>query len=127
MGKVELNDAELVTAIAALRDVSAEQREATLLELENDHGKEAVGRARALLAVEERAAEITAELETAPAVVAIESPRVEAPQQVKQAIAEMKEKSADGKPGFTVKVFTTEEELKRIAELAGIFGSDNAF
>ena len=64
MGKVELNDAELVTAIAALRDVSAEQREATLLALEQDHGKEALTRARSLLAVvEERAAEITADLE----------------------------------------------------------------
>jgi hypothetical protein len=66
MAKVELSDAELVTAIAALRDVSAEQQEAALLALEQDHGKEAVGRARSLLAVvEERAAEITADFERA--------------------------------------------------------------
>src|SRR5262249_32302858 len=60
-------EAELMTIIEALKDVSPEEREAAYSTLEKDHGVEAVARARALLAIEGRGAEITAGLDAADA------------------------------------------------------------
>ena len=58
-------EAELTAVIEALKDVSAEEREAAYLTLEKHHGVAAVARARALLAIEDRGAEITAGLDAA--------------------------------------------------------------
>ena len=57
------NERELMAAIAALRDVSSDEQEAACIALQEQHGVEAVARARALLSVEKRAAEITAGLD----------------------------------------------------------------
>src|SRR5262249_24694214 len=59
------NERELMAAIAALRHVSPDEQEAACLALQEHHGVEAVARARALLSVEKRAAEVTAELDAA--------------------------------------------------------------
>ena len=59
------NERELMAAIAALRDVSSDEQEAACIALQEHHGVEAVARARALLSVEKRAAEVTAELDAA--------------------------------------------------------------
>src|SRR5262245_28974676 len=59
------NERELMAVIAALRDVSPDEQEAACLALQEHHGVEAVARARALLSVEKRAAEVTAELDAA--------------------------------------------------------------
>src|SRR5215471_15493709 len=60
-------EAELMTVIKALKDVSPEEREAAYSTLEKNHGVEAVARARALLAIEGRGTEITAGLDAADA------------------------------------------------------------
>jgi len=57
------NERELMAAIAALRDVSPDEQEAACLALQEQHGVEAVARARALLSVEKRTAKVTAELD----------------------------------------------------------------
>src|SRR5262245_56772070 len=61
-----LSDAELVAAIDALRDASPEEQEGTCLALAEKYGEEVGARARTLLAVDERATEITAQAPAAP-------------------------------------------------------------
>src|SRR5262245_31198265 len=64
--QAKVNEAQLVTAIKSLKDVSPEKLEDAYLALEEEHGADAVGRARALLAVEERATQIKADIERLP-------------------------------------------------------------
>ena len=64
VGELKVDDTELLAAIDLLKNVSPEQQEATILQLEEEHP--GIGnRARALLAIEKQAAEAIAKLEKA--------------------------------------------------------------
>src|SRR5262249_52101300 len=72
------NERELMAAIAALGDVSPDEQEAACRALQEHHGVEAVARARALLSVEKRAAEVTAEVDGAARTRDVESEKQQA-------------------------------------------------
>jgi putative DNA primase/helicase len=65
-------EAELMAAIEALRGLSPEEQEAACLALEEDHPPEIAARARLLLGIGKRAAQITAGLDAKPVELAVE-------------------------------------------------------
>lgn len=62
MAEAKVNEAQLMAAVRVLKDLSPDKLEDAYLALEAQHGADVVERARALLAVEQRAAAITADL-----------------------------------------------------------------
>ena len=110
MAEPKPTEAELMAAIEALKEASPEEQEAACLALEEDHPPEIAARARLLLGIEERAAEIAAGLDAA--------------QMKPEAMEELKRTVAGMKPKFKIAVPGDDELKERIAELAAIFESD---
>ena len=112
MAEPKPTEAELIAAIEALKEASPEEQEPACLALEEDHPPEIAARARLLLGIEERAAEIAAGLDAA-------QMKPEAMEELKQTVAGMKPK-----PDFKITILSDGEKKERIAELAEIFQSD---